>query len=109
LLSRQVGLASAIDGAEVADAALRMSRRCVQVEYQDPYASLNPRLRVAHTGAEPIEVHGIGDAASCAARVHELLGVVGLAPWHADRYRLRSFAASASGSVPPARSPCSLV
>ena len=103
LLTRQVALACSVDGAEVAGAALRMSRRCVQVMYQDPYASLNRRLRVTDTGARLIKVHGIGNAASCAARVHELLGVVGLAPCHADRYRLRSFAASASGSVPPAR------
>jgi oligopeptide transport system ATP-binding protein len=74
------------DGVEVAGAALRTLRRRVQVVFQDPYASLNPRLRVGDTIAEPMEVHGIGDAASRAARVKELLGLVGLAPYHAQRY-----------------------
>jgi oligopeptide/dipeptide ABC transporter ATP-binding protein len=75
------------DGAEVAGgAALRALRRRVQVVFQDPYASLNPRLRVGETIAEPMEVHGIGDAASRHARVRELLGLVGLAPYHAERY-----------------------
>jgi oligopeptide transport system ATP-binding protein len=74
------------DGAEISGAALRTLRRRVQVVFQDPYASLNPRLRVGDTIAEPMEVHGIGDAASRAARVRELLGLVGLAPYHAERY-----------------------
>ncbi|WP_270935725.1 ABC transporter ATP-binding protein [Falsiroseomonas oryzae] len=75
------------DGVEVAGAAeLRALRRRVQVVFQDPYASLNPRLRVGETIAEPMEVHGIGDAASRTARVQELLGLVGLAPFHAQRY-----------------------
>jgi oligopeptide/dipeptide ABC transporter ATP-binding protein len=75
------------DGEEIAGgAALRSLRRRVQVVFQDPYASLNPRLRVGEAIAEPMAVHGIGDAASRAARVRELLGLVGLAPFHADRY-----------------------
>jgi len=74
------------DGVEVAGAALRTLRRRVQVVFQDPYASLNPRLRVGDTIAEPMEVHRIGDAASRAARVRELLSLVGLAPYHAQRY-----------------------
>jgi oligopeptide/dipeptide ABC transporter ATP-binding protein len=75
------------DGVEVAGAAeLRALRRRVQVVFQDPYASLNPRLRVGETIAEPMEVHGIGDGASRARRVEELLGLVGLAPFHAQRY-----------------------
>ncbi len=74
------------DGVEVSGAALRTLRRRVQVVFQDPYASLNPRLRVGETIAEPMEVHGIGDAASREARVQELLRLVGLAPFHAQRY-----------------------
>jgi oligopeptide/dipeptide ABC transporter ATP-binding protein len=74
------------DGQHIEGAALRTLRRRVQVVFQDPYASLNPRLRIGATIAEPMEVHGIGDAASRAARVKELLGLVGLAPYHAERY-----------------------
>ncbi|MBX9594835.1 MAG: dipeptide ABC transporter ATP-binding protein [Roseomonas sp.] len=74
------------DGQEVSGAALRTLRRRVQVVFQDPYASLNPRLRVGETIAEPMEVHGIGDAKSREARVQELLRLVGLAPFHAQRY-----------------------
>ena len=58
----------------------------MQVVFQDPYASLNPRLRVGEAIAEPMEVHGIGDASSRNVRVKELLGLVGLAPFHAQRY-----------------------
>jgi oligopeptide/dipeptide ABC transporter ATP-binding protein len=75
------------DGIEVSGAAeLRALRRRVQVVFQDPYASLNPRLRVGEAIAEPMEVHGIGDARSRTDRVKELLGLVGLAPFHAQRY-----------------------
>jgi len=74
------------DGQEISGAALRTLRRRVQVVFQDPYASLNPRLRVGDTISEPMEVHGIGTKESRAARVKELLGLVGLAPFHAQRY-----------------------
>ncbi|MCW8084648.1 ABC transporter ATP-binding protein [Sabulicella glaciei] len=67
-------------------AALRAFRRRAQIVFQDPYASLNPRLTVAETLREPLEVHGIGDGRSRKARVEELLSLVGLAPYHAARY-----------------------
>jgi oligopeptide transport system ATP-binding protein len=65
---------------------LRALRRRMQIIFQDPYASLDPRARVGATLEEPMIVHGRGDAAERRARVAELLRVVGLAPYHAERY-----------------------
>ncbi|SHJ78024.1 oligopeptide transport system ATP-binding protein [Roseomonas rosea] len=70
----------------VGGAKLRALRRHLQIVFQDPYASLNPRLTVADAIAEPMTVHGIGDAASRRERVQELLRLTGLRPFHADRY-----------------------
>jgi len=58
----------------------------MQIIFQDPYASLNPRMTVGEILAEPLRVHDIGDAASREARVRELLDIVGLLPEHARRY-----------------------
>ncbi|MCC7283063.1 MAG: dipeptide ABC transporter ATP-binding protein [Acetobacteraceae bacterium] len=66
--------------------SLRALRRRMQIIFQDPYASLDPRARVGATLEEPMLVHGIGDTAARRARVAELLGLVGLAPYHAQRY-----------------------
>ncbi len=77
------------DGADVTTiggAALRALRRRAQIVFQDPYASLNPRMSVGETIAEPMIVHGVGDAAARRARVEELLALVGLAPFHAARF-----------------------
>ncbi len=74
------------DIARLPAAALRGVRRAMQPVFQDPYASLNPRMTVGRIIEEPMEVHAIGDAAARRARVHELLRLVGLAPFHADRY-----------------------
>jgi oligopeptide transport system ATP-binding protein len=65
---------------------LRRLRRHMQIIFQDPYASLNPRMTVGEIVAEPMEVHEIGSAAERGARVRELLAVVGLLPEHARRY-----------------------
>ena len=65
---------------------LRRLRRHMQIIFQDPYASLNPRMTVGEILAEPLRVHEIGDAASRAARGRELLEIVGLLPEHARRY-----------------------
>jgi oligopeptide/dipeptide ABC transporter ATP-binding protein len=67
-------------------ATLKAFRRNAQIVFQDPYASLNPRYTVGQTISEPMEVHNIGDAGSRKARVEELLKLVGLAPYHAQRY-----------------------
>ena len=62
-------------------------RRRIQVIFQDPYSSLNPRMKVGEIIGEPIKVHGIEpDATKRAARVRELLSVCGLNPNFADRY-----------------------
>jgi oligopeptide/dipeptide ABC transporter ATP-binding protein len=66
--------------------ALREARRDMGIVFQDPFGSLNPRMSVARLLAEPLVVHGVGGRAERAARVRELLGLVGLAPQHADRY-----------------------
>jgi len=76
-------------GKEIADldkGELRRMRRHMQIIFQDPYASLNPRMTVGEILAEPLRVHEIGDDASRAARGRELLDIVGLSPEHARRY-----------------------
>jgi oligopeptide/dipeptide ABC transporter ATP-binding protein len=71
----------------LSEAELRPMRRRMQVIFQDPYASLNPRMTVGQILAEPIAVHGlVTDRQARRARVHDLLGRVGLLPQHADRY-----------------------
>jgi oligopeptide transport system ATP-binding protein len=65
---------------------LRPLRRQLQMVFQDPYASLNPRKRVGSIIAKPMRIHGTGDRAAIRARVRELLEVVGLSPEHATRY-----------------------
>ena len=65
---------------------LRALRRRMQIVFQDPFASLNPRMTVGAILEEPLKVHNIGDAASRAKRVTELLRLVGLADYHARRY-----------------------
>ncbi|MGH7318886.1 MAG: ABC transporter ATP-binding protein [Candidatus Rokuibacteriota bacterium] len=75
------------DLAALAPAALRAIRRRIQVIFQDPYASLNPRMTIGQIVGEPMLVHGLvrsrGDARD---RVADLLGTVGLLPALADRY-----------------------
>jgi oligopeptide transport system ATP-binding protein len=65
---------------------LRRLRRRMQIVFQDPFASLNPRMTVGEILEEPLIVHGIGDRVARRARVNQLLGLVGLAQYHAQRY-----------------------
>ncbi len=65
----------------------RRFRRHAQIVFQDPYASLNPRMTVGEILAEPLALHGLAaNGAARRARVEELLTLVGLAPFHAARY-----------------------
>jgi peptide/nickel transport system ATP-binding protein len=73
------------DTAGLDERARHALRRDVQVVFQDPIASLDPRLPVSDIIAEPLALHGI-PAARQRARVRELLDLVGLSPEHAGRY-----------------------
>jgi len=65
---------------------LQAYRRDVQIIFQDPYASLNPRFTIGEVVAEPLTIHGIGTRAEQMTRAKELLEVVGLNPEHTNRY-----------------------
>ena len=67
-------------------AGMRRLRRHMQIIFQDPYASLNPRMTIAETIGEPLALHAIAEGAAAERRVRELLDVVGLLPEHARRY-----------------------
>ncbi len=87
-------------------AQLRPLRRRMQMVFQDPYASLNPRKRVADIIAEPLQVHGIGTAQDRRAKVQELMARVrGLPVDAGGRFPHEFSAASASASASLARSP----
>jgi oligopeptide/dipeptide ABC transporter ATP-binding protein len=66
--------------------ALRRLRREMQIIFQDPFGSLNPRMMVEEIIAEPLVIHGEGSSAQRVQRVRELLDVVGLASYAATRY-----------------------
>jgi oligopeptide transport system ATP-binding protein len=65
---------------------LRRMRRRMQIIFQDPYASLNPRMTVGSIVGEPLEVHNIAKGAAERERVQELLQIVGLNPYFINRY-----------------------
>ncbi len=65
---------------------LRPLRREMQMVFQDPYASLNPRKRIGSIIAAPMKIHGAGDAGERRKRVRDLLDVVGLSPEHLNRF-----------------------
>ncbi len=70
----------------LSEQAMRARRRHLQIVFQDPYASLNPRMTVGQIIGEPLLLHEIVPARDRPARIAELLGVVGLQPDHAQRY-----------------------
>jgi oligopeptide transport system ATP-binding protein len=65
---------------------MRRARRDMQIVFQDPYSSLNPRMRVGEIVEEPLVIHGLGSKAERLARVAELFDLVGLEPSHLLRY-----------------------
>src|SRR5262245_6748944 len=65
---------------------LRRFRRQVQMIFQDPYSSLNPRKRVGTIIGDPFQIHGIADGKERKLRVQELMEVVGLNPEHYNRF-----------------------
>jgi oligopeptide transport system ATP-binding protein len=65
---------------------LRRLRRDMQIIFQDPYSSLNPRMTVGDIIGEPLEIHNLARGKEKFRRVQQLLEVVGLSPYHANRY-----------------------
>ncbi|OFV93381.1 MAG: hypothetical protein A3G76_01505 [Acidobacteria bacterium RIFCSPLOWO2_12_FULL_65_11] len=65
---------------------LRATRRQMQIVFQDPYSSLNPRMRARQIVEEPLIIHGLGNRTTRRERVAELFRLVGLDPAHLDRY-----------------------
>jgi oligopeptide/dipeptide ABC transporter ATP-binding protein len=74
------------DLASMSEAELRPMRRKLQVVFQDPYDSLNPRFTAADIISEPLYINGELSSRASDARISELLDIVGLAPYMADRY-----------------------
>ena len=74
------------DLTELKGEELRQARRHMQMIFQDPYASLNPRMTVGKIISEPLDVHKIGNSKERVERVHELLKLVGMSPYFVNRY-----------------------
>ena len=88
-LYRPTGGQVKFDGVELTTLkgeALRRMRRRMQMIFQDPYASLNPRMTVGNIIGEPLEVHNILKGKERREKVQELLEVVGLNPYFVNRY-----------------------
>lgn len=74
------------DLATLSESSMRPLRRRLQIVFQDPFASLNPRMTVGEIVEEPLIVHGLGAAAERNARVLEIMRLVELRPEHRERY-----------------------
>jgi oligopeptide/dipeptide ABC transporter ATP-binding protein len=77
------------DGQEITQihgSDLKPYRRRMQIVFQDPYASLDPRTPIGDSIGEGLRIHGIGNGRERAARVARMMDMVGLAPYHARRY-----------------------
>ncbi|MEA3356192.1 MAG: dipeptide ABC transporter ATP-binding protein [Candidatus Bipolaricaulota bacterium] len=75
-----------VDVASASRKVLKALRRDMQIIFQDPYSSLNPRMTVGAIVGEPLLVHGVAKGKERRERVQELLGAVGLKPDHMKRY-----------------------
>ena len=76
----------ALEGQDIKTIDRMATARTVQMVFQDPYASLNPRQTVRRTLADPLRIHGVTDKAEIESRVAEMMAKVGLRPEQADRY-----------------------
>ncbi len=77
------------DGREITSLSrseLRPLRKEMQIIFQDPFASLNPRMTVGDIIREPLQIHNLAAGKDAEKRVQELLSMVGLQPYHANRY-----------------------
>lgn len=77
------------DGKSVMDLSrteIRRLRSQMQIIFQDPFASLNPRMNIGEIIGEPLKIHHLAEGKAAQARVQELLRLVGLQPYHANRY-----------------------
>jgi oligopeptide transport system ATP-binding protein len=70
----------------LSSSGLRAARRQMQIVFQDPYSSLNPRMRAREIVEEPLIIHRLGNRPARRERVAELFGLVGLDPVHFERY-----------------------
>ncbi len=75
-----------IDLVKLGGEQMRRMRRRLQMIFQDPYASLNPRMTVGNIIGEPLEVHNLAKGKEKTERVQELLRIVGLNPYFTNRY-----------------------
>jgi oligopeptide/dipeptide ABC transporter ATP-binding protein len=88
-LYRPTGGRIVFDGQDITTAegaSLRAVRRSMQMIFQDPYASLNPRMTAAGIVSEPLEIHGVGAKSERQQRVRDLLATVGMDPSYGDRF-----------------------
>jgi oligopeptide/dipeptide ABC transporter ATP-binding protein len=75
-----------LDGRDLGQRQRLETARTVQMVFQDPYASLNPRQTVRRTLADPLRIHGVTDRVEVEGRVADMMAKVGLRPEHGDRY-----------------------
>jgi peptide/nickel transport system ATP-binding protein len=78
--------AAGVNLAHLSQYQYRPLRSKIQIIFQDPYASLNPRMRIRQVLGEALDTHGLAKGAERTPRIHALLEQVGLRPEHADRF-----------------------